>query len=87
MIQPSILEKSATARVAARISLSSFSRFSRNALSSTFTVTLSKKASTWGRSLRHGAHRGCEIFLRDGARRLGLGGVDRLRQRLFLGSL
>lgn len=44
--QPSILEKSATARVAARISLSSFSRFSRSAASSTLTVTWSKKAST-----------------------------------------
>ena len=84
---PSILEKSATARVAARISLSSFSRFSRNGLSSTLTVTLSKKASTWGRKLRHGAHGGFEIFLLDRARRLGLGGIDRLRQRLFLGQL
>ena len=42
-------EKSATARVASRISLSSFSRFSRKAASSTLTVTLSKKASTRGR--------------------------------------
>ena len=47
---PSILEKSATARVASLISFSSFSRFSRTALSSALTVTLSKKASTWGRS-------------------------------------
>ena len=45
-LQPSILEKSATARVAARIWLSSFSRFSRSGWSSTLTVTLSKKAST-----------------------------------------
>jgi len=43
--QPSILEKSATARVAARIWLSSLSRFSRSGLPSTLTVTLSKKAS------------------------------------------
>ena len=70
---PSILEKSATARVAARISLSSLSRFSRSGLSSTLTVTLSKKASTWGRKLRHGAHGGFEILRRDRARRLGLG--------------
>src|SRR6266852_4354685 len=47
-------EKSATARVASRISLSSRSRFSRSfslsAPSATLTVTLSKKASTCGRS-------------------------------------
>src|SRR5215510_10540374 len=51
---PSILEKSATARVASRISLSSLRRFSRSlalsAPSATLTVTLSKKASTCGRS-------------------------------------
>src|SRR5262249_25413359 len=40
---PSILEKSATARVASRISLSSLRRFSRS-------LALSKKASTCGRS-------------------------------------
>src|SRR5579871_2773983 len=48
--QPSILEKSATARVAARIWLSSFRRFSRTLGSSSLTFTLSKKASTAGRS-------------------------------------
>src|ERR1700688_862933 len=48
---PSILEKSATARVASRISLSSLRRFSRKALSSTLTVTFSKKASTAVRSV------------------------------------
>src|SRR5436309_2079629 len=47
---PSIREKSATARVASRISFSSLSRFSRTALSSAFTVTFSKNASTTGRS-------------------------------------
>src|ERR1700728_1080497 len=47
---PSIREKSATARVAVRISLRSLSRFSRSAPSLTLTVTLSKKASTCGRS-------------------------------------
>src|SRR3981189_2844207 len=50
-IYRSILEKSATASVAARISLSSLSRFARTALSSVLTVTFSKKASTCGRSL------------------------------------
>src|SRR5262249_19249661 len=54
ILHPSILEKSATARVAARISLSSLRRFSRtfaaSAPSVTLTVTLSKKASTCGRS-------------------------------------
>ena len=39
---PSILEKSATARVAARIRLRSLRRFTRTRASSTFTVTLSK---------------------------------------------
>ena len=48
--QPSNLEKSATASVAARISLSRRSRFARTGLSSVFTVTLSKYASTCGRS-------------------------------------
>src|SRR5436190_5392966 len=52
--QPSMREKSATARVASRISLSRRSRFSRTDLASsvpvTLTVTLSKKASTCGRS-------------------------------------
>ena len=33
--------------------------------------------------LCHGAHGGGEIFLRHSARRLGLGGVDRLRPVLF----
>src|SRR6266516_5445384 len=47
---PSMREKSATVRVAARISLSKLRRFSRSCLSSTLTVTLSKNASTWGRS-------------------------------------
>ena len=37
--------------------------------------------------LRHGAHGGVEIFLLDRTRRLGLGGIDRTRQRLFLGLL
>src|SRR4051812_959561 len=46
---PSILEKSATARVASRISLRSLRRFSRSGGSSTLTVTLSKNASTRGR--------------------------------------
>src|SRR6201999_3554107 len=46
-----ILEKSATARVAARISFNSFSRFSRTFGSSSLTLTLSKKASTAGRSI------------------------------------
>ena len=49
-VHPSILEKSATASVAARISLSSLRRFARTAFSSlspsTFTVTLSKYKST-----------------------------------------
>src|SRR4029077_9112830 len=48
--QPSMREKSATVRVASRISLSSLSRFSRSCLSSTLTVTLSKNLSTCGRS-------------------------------------
>src|SRR6478736_4122544 len=48
--QPSIFEKSATARVAARISFSNLSRFSRTAGSSSLTLTLSKNASTAGRS-------------------------------------
>src|SRR6266436_5728233 len=48
--QSCILEKSATARVAARISLSSFRRFSRTFGSSSLTLTLSKNASTAGRS-------------------------------------
>ena len=52
--------------MAARISLSSLRRFSRNALSSTLTVTLSKKASTRGRSLRHRRHGGGEVLLGDG---------------------
>ena len=37
-----------------------------------------------GPQLRHGSHGGLEIFLLDRARRLGLGGIDRLSQRLFL---
>jgi len=43
---PSILEKSATAFVASRISFNSFSRFSRRSAAGTLTVTLSKNAST-----------------------------------------
>src|SRR5215204_5926720 len=46
---PSIFEKSATARVAARSALRSLRRFRRKAGSSALTVTLSKKASTGGR--------------------------------------
>src|ERR1700733_3690296 len=49
--QSCILEKSATARVAVRISLSSFRRFSRTSGLSSLTLTLSKNASTAGRSL------------------------------------
>src|SRR3954468_8732495 len=49
--QRSIFEKSATARVALRISLSSFRRFSRTFASSSLTRTLSKNASTGGRRL------------------------------------
>src|SRR5689334_21352204 len=49
-IYPAIFEKSATVRVAARMRLSNFRRFSRSALSSAFTVTLSKKASTGARN-------------------------------------
>ena len=63
----------------------SFRRFSRSALSSALTVTLSKKASTLGRSFAMARHGGLEIFLRDGGGRFGFGGVDGLRQRLFLG--
>ncbi len=48
---PSILEKSATARVASRISFSSLSRFSRRSDISTLTVTFSKNASTSERNL------------------------------------
>src|ERR1700722_5073261 len=48
--QSCIFEKSATARVAARISLSSFRRFSRTCGLSSLTLTLSKNASTAGRS-------------------------------------
>ena len=44
--QSCIFEKSATARVAARISFSSFRRFSRTFGSSSFTITASKNAST-----------------------------------------
>src|SRR3979490_3440038 len=47
-IYRSILEKSATASVAARISLSSLSRFARTALSSALTVTFSKQAAACG---------------------------------------
>ena len=43
---PSTLEKSATLCMTSRISLSSFSRFSRSFGLSAFTVTLSKNAST-----------------------------------------
>src|SRR3981189_2179511 len=50
-IYRSLLKRSATAGVAALISLSSLSRFARTALSSVLTVTFSKKASTCGRSL------------------------------------
>ena len=47
---PSMREKSATVRVASRMSLRSRRRFARSAGSSAFTVTLSKKASTgWRR--------------------------------------
>src|SRR5665213_1777063 len=49
-VQSWILEKSATARVAARISFNSFSLFSRTFGSSSLTLTLSKNASTAGRS-------------------------------------
>ena len=35
---------------------------------------------------RHGAHGGLEVLRGDGARGLGLGDIDRLRQRLFLGQ-
>src|SRR5947208_9333913 len=48
--QSCILEKSATARVAARIWFRSFRRFSRTFGSSSLTITLSKNASTAGRS-------------------------------------
>ena len=84
---PSILEKSATARVAARISLSSFSRFSRSGLSSTLTVTLSKKASTCGRSFAMARMAASKSSRRDGALGFGLGDIDRLRQRFFLSLL
>ena len=83
LANPRSCEKSATARVASRISLSSRSRFSRIGLSSTFTVTLSKNAST-GPQLRHRGHGGGEVFLGDGGGGFRLGGVDRLRQRPFL---
>ena len=59
---PSILEKSATARVASLISFSSLSRFARSALSSTLTVTLSKNASTMRPQLRHRGHGGGEVL-------------------------
>src|SRR6202012_2610881 len=49
--QSCIFEKSATARVAARISFNSFSLFSRTFGSSSLTLTLSKNASTAGRSM------------------------------------
>src|ERR1700730_7382303 len=49
-LQSCILEKSATARVAARISLSSLRRFSCTFTSSSLTFTLSKNASTAGRN-------------------------------------
>jgi hypothetical protein len=78
------LEKSATARVAARISLSSLSRFSRSGLSSTLTVTLSKKASTWGGAARHGGHGGLEILGVSTARSpSAFGDVDRHNASAF----
>ena len=79
--QPSILEKSATARVAARISFRSFRRFSRTFGSSSLTLTLSKNASTAGRKLGHRAHRGGEVFVYHGDAGFDLHLVDRLRER------
>ena len=73
-----------TARVACRISLSSRSRLSRSALSSTLTVTLSKKASTWGRSFAIARHGGGEILAGDGGGSLRLGNADGAGQLLFL---
>ncbi len=84
---PSIFEKSATDRVASRISLRSFSRFSRRGLSSTLTVTLSKNASTRGRNLAIATHRCCEIFLGDCRGGFFLCDVYCLRQRLLFGHL
>ena len=60
------------------------SPFSRNGLSSTLTVTLLKKASTWGRNFAMAVIAAVNIR-RDRPCSLGLGD-DRLRQRLFLGQ-
>ena len=82
---PSILEKSATVSVVARMRLSRRRRFSRSAASSVLTVTLSKKASTGAAKLRHRRHRRLEIFACDRSGSSALDLINGLGQRLFLG--
>ena len=82
--QPSILEKSATARVAARISFSSFRRFSRNAWVVVVDLDLVEERIDRRAQFRHRAHGGGEILLRHRGAGFRLHLIDGLRERLLL---
>ena len=59
-------------------------RLRRRPASSALTVTSRKKASTGPRRIAKRAHRALEIFARQGRAGLGLRGIERRAQRLFL---
>ena len=83
MNQPSILEKSATARVALRISFSSFRRFSRTFGIVVIDLDLVEERIDRGTQRCHRAHGAGEVFLRHGDAGFHLHQVDRVRQRLL----